>query len=319
MANDPMTGGLSAELAAEIVTRSLGRTPCYTNRFDTGSRHYVFDLGFERGPPVVVRLAEPSARAEMAGAVYLSQLLRPLGVPLPGLFAYDLDAAFPWLLLERLPGKDFGAVAPRLSEQLLDRIAGEVVRAQAITATTQSAGQYGYSARADEAPYFTWSEVLKANLARSRRRIAAAGLFDAALADILQDRLAGMRAELDEIASTPFLHDTTTKNVIVTADGSFSGIVDVDDLCFGDPRYAAALTLAVMTAYGGPITYVSAWLRRAGQFDDRISRLYVSLFLLDLMSEHGLLFNGNSRPSTPADRAALYQEYNASLSYICTR
>ena len=44
------------------------------------------------------------------------------------------------------------------------------------------------------------------------------------------------RAELDALSPVPFLHDTTTKNVIVTPEGSFSGIVDVDDLCFGDPR-----------------------------------------------------------------------------------
>jgi hypothetical protein len=50
--------------------------------------------------------------------------------------------------------------------------------------------------------------------------------------------------EFDRIAPTPFLHDTTTKNVIVTSEGHFSGIVDVDDLCLGDPRYPAALTQA---------------------------------------------------------------------------
>jgi aminoglycoside phosphotransferase (APT) family kinase protein len=52
------------------------------------------------------------------------------------------------------------------------------------------------------------------------------------------------RAQLDSLPPIPFLHDTTTKNVIVTPGGTFSGIVDVDDLCFGDPRYVVALTLA---------------------------------------------------------------------------
>jgi hypothetical protein len=34
--------------------------------------------------------------------------------------------------------------------------------------------------------------------------------------------------------------------------------VDIDDLCFGDARYPAALTLAVLMAYGGSVSYVSA-------------------------------------------------------------
>jgi len=313
---EPFSKGPSARLAAEIATQVLGRTPSSVERFETGARHHVFDLEFDRGPPVVVRLAEPSARAELAGAVYLSRLLRPLGVPLPELLAHDLGAPCPWLLLERLPGRDLGAVATGLSDGQLDRIAAEVAHAQAITATTGAAGRFGYAARAEDAPHSVWSQVLDANLMRSRRRIASAGLFDAGVVDIVQASVAGMRSELDDIAPTPFLHDTTTKNVIVTPQGGFSGIVDVDDLCFGDRRYPAALTLAAMTAYGGPVGYVSAWLRRAGQSDDRVFRLYVTVFLLDLMSEHGHVFNGNARTSTPNDRAALSRAFDTTLAHI---
>jgi aminoglycoside phosphotransferase (APT) family kinase protein len=306
----------SAKLAAEIAARVLGRAPCSVERFKTGARHYVFDLTFECGSPAVVRIGESSARAEMAGALYLSRLLRPLGVPLPAILADDVEASLPWLALERLKGADLGAVAQGLSEKQLDRIAAEVARAQAITATTGSAGRYGYAARPEVAPHASWSAVLDANLARSRRRIASAGLFDAGDVDIVQDGVNALRGELDDIAPTPFLHDTTTKNVIVTAEGGFSGIVDVDDLCFGDPRYPAALTRAAMMAYGDPVGYVSAWLRHAGQSDDAIFRLYVALFVLDLMAEHGHSFNDNVRPSTPESRAALHRTFEASASYM---
>lgn len=125
-----------------------------------------------------------------------------------------------------------------------------------------------------------------------------------------------MRNEIDAIPPTPFLHDATIKNVIVTAEGNVSGIVDVDDLCFGDPRYAAALTLAALTAQRGPLQYVSAWLRQAGWSDDRLFRLYVTLFLLDLMAEHGQVFNGNQIPSSPQARAELMQSFNSSLRFI---
>jgi aminoglycoside phosphotransferase (APT) family kinase protein len=87
--------------------------------------------------------------------------------------------------------------------------------------------------------------VLDANLARSRRLISAAGLFDLGLVDVMRAEVSARREEIDCVEPTPFLHDVTTRNVIVTPAGTFSGIVDVDDLCFGDPRYPAALTLAV--------------------------------------------------------------------------
>jgi hypothetical protein len=155
--------------------------------------------------------------------------------------------------------------------------------------------------------------VLHANLARARKRIEIAALFDATLVDIVQAEVTATHREIDEIEATPFLHDTTTRNVIVTPEGAFSGIVDVDDLCFGDARYPAALTLAALMAYGGPVSYVSAWLRHARHTDDQTFRLYVSLFLLDLMAEHGHVFNGNQSPSTPEERAGLRLAFERNL------
>jgi hypothetical protein len=111
----------------------------------------------------------------MAGAVYLSELLRPRGVPLPRILAEGIRAELPWLLLERFPGTDLGAVITSLTDEQLDRIAANVVQAQAINAETGSAGRYGYAALAEQAPQTAWSHVLDANLARSRRRIASAG------------------------------------------------------------------------------------------------------------------------------------------------
>jgi len=53
--------------------------------------------------------------------------------------------------------------------------------------------------------------------------------------------------------------------------------------------------MAVLITQGGPVAYVKAWLWHAGQSDDPVFRLYVSAFLLDLMSEHGHRFNRNER------------------------
>ena len=111
-------------------------------------------------------------------------------------------------------------------------------------------------------------------------------------------------------------YDTTTKNVIVTPGGSFSGIVDVDDLCFGDPRYVVALTLASLTAFGGPTHYIDAWMNAANYNKDRIFQLYVALFLVDFMSEHGQEFNGNVLRSSADCRKRLLAVFAESLRCI---
>ncbi|MDB5527669.1 MAG: hypothetical protein JWR51_772 [Devosia sp.] len=304
----------SAALAASVAKQVMGASPVAITRFTTGAQHYVYEAQFAELPPVVVRIGSQSAHAAMAGAVHLSRLLRPRGVPLPALLAQDIEAPLPWIVLERLAGGDLGGVIGSLSERQLDRIAAGVAAAQAAVAQTGSAGRYGYAIRPEDAPFASWEAVLRGNLDRSRQRMAAHGLFDTGLLGTVETILTSQRERLAQIPATPFLHDTTTKNVIIDPAGVLSGIVDVDDLCFGDPRYPAALTLAALLAYGGPTGYVAAWLHHAEQAGDAIFRLYVAIFLLDLMAEHGGVFNGNEQPSKPEDRARMLAAFTATVA-----
>jgi len=311
MTTDVPNSAIAGNLAAAV-----GRSPIKVRRFGTGSHHYVFQATFEDRAPVVVRIAAEHSRSAMAGALRLSHRLRPRGVPLPEIIAEELTHPFSHLVLERLPGTDLGDVIRRLSSSSLEIIAARVAQAQRITAKTASDGRYGYAVDPQNAPRERWSEVLEDNLTRSRKRIAAAKLFSQDAVDAVGRLVSAARAQLDALPPIPFLHDTTTKNVIVTPVGSFSGIVDVDDLCFGDPRYVVALTLASLTVSGGPIHYVDAWMRPADHRDDRIFRLYVVLFIVDFMSEHGQAFNGNLLPSSADDRNGLLRIFAEHLQHL---
>ncbi len=302
-----------ADAAAAIAETATGRKVLGVARFTTGAQHYVFEALFADGAPVVVRMSRAADVVIALGASGLSKRLRPLGVPLPAIIAEGFEPPFPFMVLERLPGTDLGRVIGRLSEPQLHAVAGKIAAAQAIVAATPSAGRYGYAATPETAPRERWSAVLDGSIARSLSRIAAVGLFDPSVAEAAQGLLAARRDEADAQPAVPFLHDTTVKNVIVTEAGGFSGIVDVDDLCFGDPRSVVALTLAAITAFGGNAAFVAAWMRIAGHRDDRLFRLYVALFLLDFMAEQGQVFNGNQRASTTEERRRLLGLFEAAV------
>lgn len=304
------------QMAADIAEHRLARGPVSIARFPTGLAHFVYDLAFEHGDPVVVRMGRPSARRTFEAAVRLSRQLRPLGVPLPELIADGSAEPWPYMILERLPGADLGRVANGLSAQALDLIAGRVAEAQAIVGRLPSAGRFGYAADPEQAPFASWPAKIEHRLRIDAEAIAAAGLFAASVNDRMAALFERLRPELDEVTARPFLHDTTTKNVIVTEAGRFSGIVDVDDLCYGDPRFAPALTLASLTASGGPVGYVESWMRQAGLRDDRLFRFYVVRCLHDFLSEHGQAFNGNQPASTEAGRASLLAVYEAALAGV---
>jgi len=60
---------------------------------------------------------------------------------------------------------------------------------------------------------------------------------------------------------------------------------------------------------GGPTQYIDAWMNTADYRNDRIFRLYVALFLVDFMSEHGQEFNGNVLPSSEHRRNKLLRVF----------
>ena len=66
-------------------------------------------------------------------------------------------------------------------------------------------------------------------------------------------------------------------------------------------------------AFDGPTHYVDAWMNAANYRDDRIFRLYVALFIVDFMSEHGQAFNGNVLPSSAEHRNRLLRIFAEQL------
>jgi aminoglycoside phosphotransferase (APT) family kinase protein len=298
-----MLSSPSAELAGRIVAARLDWRPDSIRRFTTGSAHYVYEAMGQTGA-VVVRLGTPDTAEALARGSALMGQLTDLGVPLPRLLATGSEDGFPYQLMERLAGTDLRYVVDTLDDAQLAAIAGHVARAQQATAQLGPGTRFGYTIGSAEGPHETWFRVLEADLERSRQRMTKAGLFDLAVLDPVAERLVAARPVLERQPAVPFLHDTTTKNVLIHA-GRFTGIVDVDDLCWGDPRWAPALTLAVLKGYGGPQSYVGHWMAAAGHAEDETFGLYVALFLLDLMAEHGQVFNGNETASTPEARAGL--------------
>ena len=113
----------TAEDARRLTAGALGVEAIGARRFTTGLHHFVYEVTLAGGQTVAMRMTRPSEGRFMRSAVALSRQLRPLGVPLPELLAADLDAAFPWMLLERLPGRDLGDVVASLSEASLKHVA----------------------------------------------------------------------------------------------------------------------------------------------------------------------------------------------------
>jgi len=266
--------------------------PESVHRFPTGLGHWVYDVRGPDGAGIVVRMGTADQRDDFLGALHWSRTLRPLGVPLPRLIGHGEYRGRPYLALERLAGADLGHVYDTLTSAERQSIAEEVCRIQRIVGALPEGRGYGFVRLPSEPGRASWSDVIDGSLARSRGRIEAAGLVSPRPIDRVAAHAKRFHQYFSRVRPTAFLDDVTTKNVLVHA-GRFSGIVDVDWLCFGDSLFAVALTRTALLSAGANLEYTDHWCDVLGLTSEErgVVRFYTAVFCVDFMSEFGQRFS----------------------------
>ena len=293
--------------AARILAEVFGCPVASIERFSTGLAHFVYDARLDDGRPIVVRLTRPANAPEFIGALYWYGCLKPLGIPLPELFYEDVRGnrhGFPVMIIERLSGSDLGDVYSSLSLDQKRQISAWVVDLQRRTSTLPQGPGFGYARSYDDPGLLpAWKDVLLGSLDRSHRRIESAGVVNVEVVERVRDRLGGFDDYLRSIEPVTFLHDTTTKNVIIDERGQPTGIVDVDTVCFGDPLFTLSLTRMALLAHGYDTAYVDHWERHLNLTPEQhaASLLYTAIHCVAFLSELGQPFNNEAVPPVGKD------------------
>lgn len=283
-----------------IVIELFGEPPRTCERFPTGLRNWVYDVTLSTGRRVVVRMSLAERREEVRAAVRWSDLLSEAGVPVANVLHADVHAPHPYLLLERLPGTDLGNQFEAHTKAELDGIADEVVSWQRAAADSlPPAAGFGFALSYDDVLATTWGEALVKQLDRSEAALHSAGIVDPAIVEPVRRRLRQCTSSLDAVEPAAFLHDATTKNVIVHQ-GEAIGLVDVDVMAFGDPLYLAALTRASLLAARRSPAYAERLAAQLGD-DTVLLDLYTVVHCVGFLSELGHAFNQHEPAPVQAD------------------
>lgn len=307
------------EHAGRAVRCGLCLEPREISRFKTGLCHFVFAVETAAGQKVVVRIATRATQRLLEGGVYWNDLLRPIGVPLPRILATGIEPSevqFPFVILEWLPGSDLCEIYRTLSSQQKLEIVGEVARIQEKVSFLTEAGGFGSAYSYSQPPeYRSWTVALLAILERAHRRMSQSAHPGSLYVGRAREILGRYEAYFTAVRPVPFLEDTTTKNVLVDQ-GRLSGVVDVDQLCFGDPLLTIGLTQMALLADRLDVNYVEYWmdLLKLSSHQRRIVAAYTLLFCVDFMSEHGRRFNKEKPPEIDLDKFARLESVFATLA-----
>ena len=161
--------------------------------------------------------------------------------------------------MKRAQGADLVHVYPCLSAAQKTSLADQVAIVHTKTKSLPFGQGFGF-ARFNEKPvYSTWASFFFGRLQWCISQLSENRNISKSLLIAGKSVIFDSISIFDIVEPEPFIWDMAERNVLVF-NGNLSGIVDVDNLLFGDPLYTVALADAAFEKDGFDNIYTNRWL-----------------------------------------------------------
>jgi len=279
------------DIAIKIIKNEYGLNPLEIKRFTNGYCHSVYYVKVENNE-FVIRITGKEEKEYYIGSIKWLAELNSLGIPVPKLLKYGQYDDIFFTVITHIKGKDLGEIYQSLNDYQKKNIVKELSNIQNKISKINSMGLYGYPYSENNKLFVTWIDYLKSLIKRSIDRIIQNGIFNVEIGKSVIKILNSHKEYFENIKPIAFLDDITTKNVLVN-EGTFSGIVDIDEICFGDSLLVIGLTNIALISMGMDTNYIEYWLEEinANTEQRKVVLFYTLLFCLDFMGEQGMRFN----------------------------
>ena len=202
-----------------------------------------------------------------------------------------------------IQGLDLGEIYHTLNDSQKRDIANELVAIQRKVATLpiEPKEMYVYPSMEHEN-----------KIAEYREQIMQKKLFDVGICDKAAEVFKTHEEYFANIQPVAFLDDISTRNVLVH-EGKLVGIVDIDEMGYGDPLLIIGLTNMALLAMEADTMYIDYWLdaMSADKIQRKVVTFYTLLFCIDFMCEQGVSFsNDNIVPVNPKKVELLNSIFN---------
>jgi len=307
------------ETALKILTDELNITSVEVTRFPTGLCHSVYYVKTE-DDEYVLRITESKWHYD-GSVTWLNELAR-FEIPIPkilkhGHYRDEYYRDVYYTLITYINGKDLGEVYHTLYDFQKRGIAKELAEIQRKVSVIppekiESAGSV---------VSYTPEERIKSienNIQRSRESIAANKVFDPGVCDAVAELADTFKDYFANIKPVAYLDDISDKNVLIHG-GRLAGIVDIDEMGYGDPLEIVGLTNLALLLRKADTNYIDYWLDEMLANDDQRKALtfYTLLSCIAVMGEQGAKFGNDAVVPVNQDKMALLNSiYNKLLTML---
>ena len=281
------------KIVSDIIEKDLNRKPSTITRMTRGITNEVYLVDFADQKVVVRMNTNPE---QLKGSVKYITLFDSLGIKVPKILSQDYTKkSFPFAyhVLSYIEGKDIGDVIESLTESELIGIAHEIVEIFQKLEKIPTNGKFGWIGFDESKSFNKWSEVI--NLEKAEERNLLTKVIDEDLLNKMRIFYSGFKPYLESVKSTMYYADLNYKNVLVN-NGKFTGLIDLDDITYGDPLEALGRIKACWhnTKYGD--TYLNAIEKGLGlkTKEKIIVNYYAVITRYNWLSYEGVKFNANT-------------------------
>ena len=208
--------------------------------------------------------------------------LGEMDIPVPQVIKRGSFQHYEYLILSWLEGRDIGLVYTQLTRDEKKTIAREIVRIQNEVAALEPE---------DIPPDWSWLSFVHEMLDRAEARIIQNGYFDAESCRRLRVEIEKLDEYFSAVRPVAYLDDISSKNLLIH-NGRLSGIIDVDQMGFGDKLTYVALTYMALLNMEYDTDYVNYILEEMelSREQRRAFIFYALMYCVDFMGERGMSF-----------------------------
>lgn len=281
-------------LVKKVIFGHFGKNPTVIERMKVGLDNEVY--GVEVGnQKYIVRL---NKRESLKGSSKNIPLFQSKGIKVPEIIAEDYSkntSPYNWQILTRLEGTDIDKVISTLTKDQLDDIAKEIAGIVKKLVTLPTNGMYGWVGLDDKKLKFTLTKEIEEMLETIKSRNEKTGAVKEEYIQLFARVLDKYRDYLKSAPSQFYFDDMSSKNVMIH-EGKFNGLVDLDEVAYGDPLEGIGCIKASWygTHYGDH--YANAVMNALELSNEQreIVTMWALLNRIYWQAEIGVQFNQNS-------------------------
>lgn len=293
------------EIVKKIITKEFQEEPLTVERMVTGIRNEVYKINLS-SRIVIIRMNVDEV--ELKGTEKHIALFSSLGVKVPEILASDYskkDFSFGYQILSYIEGKDLGLVIESMSDEQLRNLAKEVATIFNKLSVIPTNGKFGWVGFDERRLVDSWAEIMKQDKIEERNN--QTGVVGIELVNKEKELYEKYKPYFNGVKSTLYFDDMSSKNILIN-DGKFAGIVDLDDVMYGDPLETVGSIKASWygTHYGEVYTKAVEDELNLTEEQRKMVTVYALFNRILWLSEKGIKFNENT--TTEIDQQAVKKD-----------